>query len=92
MTLPEAAVEPAAWRTHPPASERTIREHLRDLPDWMVEECLLWTREREGRGWQFTGGTAAAINWLDDAQHSARGKPPLRRRTESSTNVIELPA
>jgi hypothetical protein len=64
--------ERSAVRAHLPASERAIREHLRDLPDWMIEECLLWTHEREDRGWQFTSGTAAAIHWLDDAQRPAR--------------------
>lgn len=59
-------------RAHRPVSQRTIREHLREFPDWMIEECLLWTRERESRGWQFTSGTAAAIHWLDDAQRPAR--------------------
>jgi hypothetical protein len=62
-------------RTHLPASERTIREHLADLPDWMIDECIGWTREREGRGWQFTSGTAAAIHWLDDAQRARPGHP-----------------
>jgi hypothetical protein len=62
-------------RTHLPASERTIREHLADLPDWMIDECIGWTREREGRGWQFTSGTAAAIHWLDDAQRTQPGHP-----------------
>lgn len=38
----------------------------------MIEECLLWTRAREARGWQFTSGTAAAIHWLDDAQRPVR--------------------
>ncbi|WP_430786901.1 hypothetical protein [Actinoplanes sp. G11-F43] len=70
------ARERSAARTHPPASERSIRDHLREFPNWMIEECLLWTREREGRGWQFTSGAAAARHWLDDAQRPTRLPTP----------------
>lgn len=55
-------------RQHLPASESTIRAELAGFPDWMVEESLTWTREKEARGWQFTSGQAAACHWLDAAR------------------------
>lgn len=56
-------------RHHLPASETTIRQHLPGHPDWLIQECLDWTRDREARGHQFTDGSAAVQHWLD--QHHA---------------------
>lgn len=72
-------------RTHPPASEKTIREALANHPEWMVQECITWTRDREARGHQFTNGAAAARHWLDGQQ---RG--PASARQLLTADQIEV--
>ena len=60
-------------RHHLPASERTIRDYLTGHPDWLIDDCIGWTREREAIGHQFTDGTAAAQHWLAATNRTVTG-------------------
>jgi hypothetical protein len=79
-TIPAEATAPAAAladpdRAHQPVPERALRAHLAGFPQWLTDECLAWTREKEARGWQFTGSSAAATHWLQHAQqHGSAGR------------------
>jgi hypothetical protein len=48
-------------RHHPPASERTIRDYLTGHPEWLIDDCIGWTRERE---------VADQLAWTARAAHN----------------------
>jgi hypothetical protein len=57
--------------THAWTDENAIREYLVGHPEWMIEDCIGWTHEREAVGHRYADAAAAAQHWLAATNHLA---------------------